>query len=229
MLQSIFLHQNEIAYLSNVLHMIDCQNWQALQLTILNNPAVFQTFSLKISKCSELNGMTFLHACVRYNPPAHIVQLIVNLNQESANSVDCLGRTALHIAAGTRADVSTIQILTEACPMAVDIQDQDGKTPLHFACDSSCELFEGDENLQRPLPCLDSIKILLSASCMSVATEDEDGMSPLEYAIMSEADYEVITLLQKATQIHYMKRQQVRGMMKRTNHLSHDMVMRLWN
>ncbi|KAL7463614.1 hypothetical protein ACHAXS_003974 [Conticribra weissflogii] len=226
MSQSISLNQNEITYLSNILHLIDCQNWQEFQFTILNNPAIFQEFSRKISKCSELNGMTFLHACVRFNPPAHIVQLIVNLNRESANSVDCLGRTALHIAAGTRADISTIQILTEACPMAVDIQDQDGKTPLHFACDSSCELFEGDEHLQRPPPCLDSIKVLLSTSRMSVATEDEDGISPLEYAIMSEASYKVVNLLQKATQIQCRKSNQAQSSMQRAKCLYRDMFVR---
>mmetsp|Transcript_4776 Transcript_4776/g.9838 ORF Transcript_4776/g.9838 Transcript_4776/m.9838 type:complete len:227 (-) Transcript_4776:154-834(-) len=223
---SISLNQNEIAYLSNILQMIDCQNWQAFQSTILNNPKFFQAFSHKISQCSELNGMTFLHACVRFNPPAHIVQLIVKLNRESANSVDCLGRTALHIAAGTRADISTIQILTEVCPIAVDIQDEDGKTPLHFACDSSCELFEGDENLQRPPPCLDSIKVLLSTSPVSVATEDEDGISPLEYAIMSEASCKMVSLLQKATQIQCSKSRQVKGTIPGANRLSRDMFVR---
>ncbi|KAL7471903.1 hypothetical protein ACHAXS_012224 [Conticribra weissflogii] len=208
--------------------MIECQHWHIFQRTILNNPTVFQVISQKVSKCSQLNGMTFLHACVRFNPPAHIVQLVVNLNRDSANSVDCLGRTALHIAAGTRADIATIQILTEACPIAVDIQDNDGKTPLHFACDSSCELFEGDEHIQRPPPCLDSIKVLLSTSRMSIAIEDEDGMSPLEYAIMSEADCRVVNMLQRATQIHYQRRQQVRSALRRTKCLSRDMVTSLW-
>ncbi len=222
----VTLNRNEITYLSSILQMIECQNWRALHFTILNNPKVFQAFSHKISKCSELNGMTFLHAFVRFNPPAHIVQLVVNLNRNSANLVDCLGRTALHIAAGTRADISTIQILMEASPIAVDIQDEDGKTPLHFACDSSCELFEGDEHIQRPPPCLDSIKVLLSTSRMSIAIEDEDGMSPLEYAIMSEADCRVVNMLQKATQIHYRKTQKVQGLMQRASGLSCDMTVR---
>jgi hypothetical protein len=45
-----------------------------------------------------------------------------------------------------RANLSTIQLLTDVYPAACAIPDKDGMTPLHLACDSACELFVGDEN-----------------------------------------------------------------------------------
>ena len=141
-----------------------------------------------------------LHACVRFSPPPHIVQLLIDLVPESPSSVDCLMRCPLHVAAGTRASLPVIQMLTQAYPDACDIQDVDGKTPLTLACDAACELFEGDRNShEREPPSYQVVKVLLVASVSSVPLEDNDGMSALEHAIFSDAPIEVIKLLQHVT------------------------------
>lgn len=49
-----------------------------------------------------------------------------------------LGRTPLHIAAGSRTSPSLIKLLAYAHPAACDDTDNYGKTPLHYACDNSC-------------------------------------------------------------------------------------------
>ena len=120
---------------------------------------------------------------------------------------DCLGRTPLHVAAGSAADPRLIKILAHVCLAACDVQDQDvdGKTPLHFACDSSSVLFEDVHNNEsatpRP-PCYDVICAPLSESLAAATIEDADEMNPLEHTIMSNASLKSVKLLQSAAAKH---------------------------
>lgn len=129
------LSKEEYNYLCILLQTIDSRNWDALEQMLRTNPRKFSSVSEAISRSSQLNGMTILHACIRFNPPPTIVQIILRLAPFAAGSVDCLRRTPLHIAAAIRADQQSIALLIDACPDACAIQDDDGKTPLHFACD----------------------------------------------------------------------------------------------
>ena len=68
-------------------------------------------------------------------------------------------------------------------------EDADGKTPLHFAFDSSCVLFVDDhrnkESSTTTPPCHDVICVLLSGALAAATIQDADEMNPIEYAIMS--------------------------------------------
>ena len=121
---------------------------------------------------------------------------------------DCLKRTPLHVAAGCKASASLIKLIARAYPAACVVQDAEGKTPLHFACDSSCLLFEDqnddvDENdastSNQESPNHKSIVALLSISLHAATLEDDEEMSPLEHAIMSNASLKTVKLLQAAT------------------------------
>lgn len=193
------LNSEEVSYLSLLLSIIASQNWQAFAHSILHNPTVFQSFCSNLHKSSDLNGMTILHAAVRYNPPQTIIKLLLKFTPDAPSCVDCLGRTPLHVASGTRAEITTIQLLSKHYPSACIVQDEDGKTPLHLACDSTCELFEGDAIQERSPPSLDVIKTLISSYPASVLLEDQDGMSALEHAIFSNAPIKVVKVLQYAT------------------------------
>jgi ankyrin repeat protein len=151
-----------------------------------------------------------LHACVRFNPPLHIVQVLIELLPESTSFVDCMNRTPLHIAAGTRADLSTIQLLVNASPFSCSIRDVNGMTPLHLACDSTCEIYTGDEqDCTRDPPTYDVVSMLLKIYPTAVTLEDEEGTSALEHAILSDAPINVVKLLQAITcQQNEMKAQQ---------------------
>ena len=150
-----------------------------------------------------------LHACSRFNPPLHVVQVLLELLPESPNLVNCMNRTPLHIAAGTRADLSIIQLLASASPSACSIQDVDGMTPLHLACDSTCELFAGDEDCQRDPPTYEVLSTLIKAYPQAVTLQDNEEMSALEHAIMSDAPIEVVKYLQLVTRLqNQMKAQQ---------------------
>ena len=153
-----------------------------------------------------------LHACARFNPPAHIVKVLLELLPESLTFVDYLNCTPLHIAVGTRANFSTIQLLVDACPKACAILDTDGKTPLHLACDSACASFMGDEGCERDPPSKDLVSMMIKAWPSAVPWEDNYGTSALEYAILSGAPIEVVRLLQAVTCLQTKKQaQQVRS------------------
>lgn len=129
------LTDEEYGYLCLLLESIDSRNWQVLDQILKANPKKFVSVAEAIARSSQLNGMTILHACIRFDPPPIIVQNIIQLSPFSPRCVDCLRRTPLHIAAAVRANPESIRILTDACPEACAIQDADGKTPLHLACD----------------------------------------------------------------------------------------------
>ncbi len=108
------------------------------------------------------------------------------------------------MAAGSKASASLVRLIAHACPTACDVQDEEGKTPLHFACDSACVLFEdqrdeNDASDQPSSPNHDSIKALLSCSIHAATLEDDEEMTPLEHAIMSDASLKTVKLLQSAT------------------------------
>jgi ankyrin repeat protein len=184
-------------YVTIVLDLVHCQEWTKLE-RVTSEHKLFKVISEHIQKCDEFNGMTLLHAVIKYNPPLHILDAMIHAHDDAVKGQDCLGRTPLHVACGTGADVQLIRRLVKAFPQACDIPDEDGRLPLHFACDVECVLFDGYQAPRAP-PSIDVVKALLSGSMQSVLVEDEDDMSPIEYAIVSDANIKVVKLLQKAS------------------------------
>ena len=194
--------------IGNTLDLLVRRDWDALRSTVLSDPALFRNICSAIAATSEFNGMTLLHAAIRFNPPLDIVAQMLCLRPHMTASTDCLNRTPLHVAAGCKASTSLIKLIARAYPAACVAQDEEGKTPLHLACDSSCVLFEDqidvDENdastssSQEP-PNHESIVALLSISLHAATIEDVEEMSPLEHAIMSNASLKTVKLLQAAT------------------------------
>lgn len=182
-----------------ILEVIFQQDWETLRSSVLSNPAYFKSVSKVISNLPEFNGMTLLHAMARYNPPLDIVALMIEICPDQPAAKDCLGRTPLHVAAGSGATPNLIKLIAHACPSSCVAQDEDLKTPLHYACDSSCVLFEGDDNKTGRQVCHDSIRALLSESLDAATIEDIDEMNPLEYAILSDAGLKTVKILQKAS------------------------------
>jgi len=182
-----------------LLGLINKKDWNRLEAS-LSNPTSFKLVSDSVSK--EFNGKTFLHACIRYNPPTQLVEKMIKMYPEVLKSVDCHGRTPLHVAAGSRASSTVIKLLTMKNPQACKVQDESGCTPLHYACNSACNLFGDDEpSSPRRRPCLHTIRhLLLLGTIEAVTYEDKDEMNALEYAIVSDASLEVVDLLQISSQ-----------------------------
>ena len=187
-------------YLVVLLGSAEAQDWMTFEEFALSSPQTFKIISKAISEIEEFNGMTLLHACVRYDPPASLLQQMIEHYPQALMKVDCLGRTPLHVASGCGASLPVLELLTMGYPEACSVQDEEGKTPLHFACDASCELFEEDECMPPTPPSIETICVLLQGSPDAVALEDLDEMNALEYAILSDAPFEVVKLLQDVTQ-----------------------------
>ncbi len=146
--------------------------------------------------------MTLLHAVVRCNPPLNVVAKMMDICPDQLAATDCLGRTPLHVAAGSSAEPRLIKLIAQSYPSSCDVTDEDGKTPLHFACDTSCELFEDDDAANQTVSrevCHDTVRALLSESLHAATIEDLDEMNALEYAILSDAGLKTVKLLQKAS------------------------------
>ena len=186
-----------VSYVAILLDLIHKRQWAKLE-KVAKEKTLFKMVSEHIQKCDEFNGMTFLHAVVKYNPPTEVIEAMIQADTDAVKGQDCLGRTPLHVACGTGSDASIIRLLVRAYPEACDIEDVDGRTPLHLTCDTECVLFEGSQPTREP-PTIDIVRALLSGSLKPVLIEDEDDMSPIEYAIISESDTQVVKLLQKAS------------------------------
>ena len=198
------LNDAAMSYLNLLLSSIDAKDWDLFTEAAIKNPKAFRSLAKILATTSDFNGMTFLHAAVRHNPPLHVVADITKICPDAPSRCDCLNRTPLHVAAGVGANVGVIKFLATVAPETCKIQDEDGRTPLHFACDVDCQLFEGEETRRDP-PSYEVVHALLCANIMPAAMEDADEMSPLEYAIFSHADIRVVKLLQKAAQKHMKK------------------------
>ena len=190
--------------IGDILALLALQDWETFRSTVLSNPDSFRNIASAMSACSQLNGMTILHTTVRFNPPLDIVAQIIKLCPVMPAAKDCLNRTPLHVAAGSKASASLLKLLADAFPAACDVQDEEGKTPLHFACDSSCVLFEDDDDddenvTSKQPPNHESVAALLSYSIHAATLEDDEEMNPLEHAIMSNASFKTVRLLQNET------------------------------
>ena len=193
---------NMFQSIGDILQLLVDQNWESFSYNVLSSRDVFRHLSSAIASCSQLNGMTLLHAIVMYDPPLEIVARMIEFCPEMPAAEDCLRRTPLHVAAGSRASVSLIELLAHAHPAACDAQDEERKTSLHFACDSSCVLFEDDFEsgiTPRQPPNHEAVAVLLSYSVHAVTLEDDEDMTPLEHAIQSDASLETVKLLQDET------------------------------
>ncbi|KAL5619889.1 hypothetical protein FOBRF1_003135 [Fusarium oxysporum] len=70
-----------------------------------------------------------LHLAAHLSPPAYLIDVLVVFG-EDLEARDCLGRTALHLAAETEGDISIMKSLVEAGAEVFAKDDDAGDTPL---------------------------------------------------------------------------------------------------
>lgn len=194
--------------------LVKSEDWETIRVLItISSAKCFRAMASSVSSCSdELNGITFLHAVVRQrNPPLDIVAFIIKTCPEMLSSSDCFNRTPLHVAAGSKSSSPLLlKLIACAYPAACVARDRDGKTPLHYACDSSTGIFDeeddDDQSLsssasakeERATPSHVAIAAILSESMAAATIEDADEMSPVEHAIVSGALLKTVMVLQSA-------------------------------
>lgn len=192
--------------IGDALELLVRHDWDTFRSNVLSNPTLFRNICSAITACSELNGMTFLHAAVRYNPPPDVIAQMIHLCPQMTAAMDCLNRTPLHVAAGSGAAPEIVAMIAHTYPPACNIQDRDGKTPLHFACDGSCSLFE-DEVTKQVLN-YESVYALLSYSVRAATFHDNANMTPLQHAILSQASFKTVRLIGDAMKYYNSQQQQ---------------------
>ncbi|KAL7553247.1 hypothetical protein ACHAWF_016509 [Thalassiosira exigua] len=95
-----------------LLGLIAARQWAKFEAVALFNPRDFRLISEAITRCECFNGMTLLHACVRFNAPLRLLDEMIKLYPQALMSKDCMGRMPLHVASGSSACPTIVKRLT---------------------------------------------------------------------------------------------------------------------
>eukprot|EP00581_Thalassiosira_minuscula_P003118 CAMPEP_0183747106 /NCGR_PEP_ID=MMETSP0737-20130205/67095_1 /TAXON_ID=385413 /ORGANISM="Thalassiosira miniscula, Strain CCMP1093" /LENGTH=289 /DNA_ID=CAMNT_0025982815 /DNA_START=1899 /DNA_END=2768 /DNA_ORIENTATION=- len=157
---------------------------------------------------SDLNPMEVLHFACRFNPPRTIIRQLASLYPEGTCYPDKMGRLPLHHAAKWGASFRLISYLIDKDPSAASVKDVNGKTPLHLLCEnysSSADLSKtGDLSSEKNM--VEALKALLKVAPDAVNIEDKDGTTVIEYAIASDAPFNAVRRIQKASEQDWKER-----------------------
>lgn len=134
------------------------------------------------------NDATPLHnVCKLSNPPADIVQALLEAASETVTWADSHGWLPLHHACANGASGEVLQILTEAYPEGKTKQDTQNRTPLHFYLTQRADISNAmAENI-----------IFLSDSG-AAELPDVGGMLPMHYACAYGVNPPVLAVLKEA-------------------------------
>jgi ankyrin repeat protein len=165
------------------------------------------------------DGWTPLHracACSELVTPLEILPLLIDKEKAVLRMKDIEGKTPLLVACDSNASLDVIEFLVGLFPCALEIEDNDGRVPLHGACanqvNASLEIirFLVDTNpamleikcrkkgwLPLHVACFDgmkkSIKFLLEKNPDATMEEDYQGRIPLAlYSKRDDADMETL-------------------------------------
>lgn len=158
----------EVDYDNNVTdlykYISNCQ-WNDAMHTIANQPIEARTWVVRYHE-DENKGMMWrflpLHSACARQPPLEIVQALIQMYPEGAQSPDDQGKYALHYACGNQASTDVIEALIDAFPTAARTSDPEGKLPLHWLAISG-----PDE--------ISAVKPLISASGKLYQIVDDEG------------------------------------------------------
>eukprot|EP00956_Cyclotella_meneghiniana_P044271 scaffold310803_cov96-Cyclotella_meneghiniana.AAC.1 len=192
------LRPTEIARLRDLL----TQTWDAVRAHLSElNPS-------QLSASASHQGQflwTPLHmACKLIDPPADVIELLIDANAETASWQDSSGWLPLHHACYHGASVKVLQIIVNSNPVGKVTQDKRSRTPLHFAFfarelpnigeRNTAAADEGEENEEETTNSMAEVVRLLSDSG-AAELKDEGGMLPMHYASAYGTTREVLQVL----------------------------------
>lgn len=149
--------------------------------------------------CSNLVKEPFFHFMLKYQPPATLVELVMDKIEASGdflNDIDALGRTPLHVAAAYGCDCEVIGSIlrrNRGIQLAASL-DKDERCPLHLMFTDTSERRSPIKELCQ----LQSVALLLKAFPQAAVTTDTDACTPLDLATNACVDKRIIQLLTTA-------------------------------
>mmetsp|Transcript_4151 Transcript_4151/g.8215 ORF Transcript_4151/g.8215 Transcript_4151/m.8215 type:complete len:293 (-) Transcript_4151:104-982(-) len=175
--------------------LIAKRNWSEVENVLSSTP----TESIVIDEKGLITEDNVLHLACRFQAPLHIVEMISTRYPGSLRKPDPTGRFAIHLAAKYSAPPDVMQYLIEENQTAAGIQDDVGKTPIHYVGefyvqhhDPNATIKEVNENM------IFVVRLLRMAAPMSFNLEDNDGCNAIELAIESDTDIKIIKSMQRA-------------------------------
>lgn len=149
-----------------------------------------------------------VHFAVRFQAPLRTVSLLAKLYPSSIRSPDASGRYPIHVACKWSATPDVINHLILLNSSAVGVQDNFGKTPMHYLAEFYVANYP--PSLERLYPLDQSmmqvVKFLLRAAPACVNLEDNEGCNAIEYALENDVHIKVIKCMQRACRDDWRER-----------------------
>ena len=149
-----------------------------------------------------------VHFAVRFQAPLRTVSLLSELYPSSITSTDSSGRYPIHVACKWSATPDVINHLVGLNPAACGIQDNIGKTPMHYFAEFYIMNYQRKWESLYPMneSMMTVVKMLKSAAPTSVNLEDNDGCNAIEYALVNDVNIKVIKTMQRACRDDWRQR-----------------------
>ena len=187
----------DVTMTTTITRLISKREWQQLEDALATDP------HLPIDDPTVPHAVTqdiVIHFAVRFQSPLRTVLLLSRHFPSSLEQSDATGRYPIHVAAKWGAMPDVIEFLIRTNPAAAGVQDDLGKTPMHYVAEYYTRNY--NRRIASVCPVNESmllvVKLLKNAAPKSVNLEDHDGVNAIEYALESDADIKVVKTMQRA-------------------------------
>ena len=166
--------------------------WGSIYHELKNNPN--SQIPIDDSTQNEVTEDTIIHFACKCQAPLIVINQLSLRYPQSLESADEFGRFPIHVATKWGATQDVIIFLVRTNLPAAGLQDDLGKTPMHYVGECHAHQYTlclTEENV------LQVLKILKIAAPLSVNLEDNEDMNSIEYALEHDASLKVIKYMQR--------------------------------
>lgn len=158
--------------------------------------------AIKTRRISDEEATALLFTLCSLNPPLRTVDKLIDAYPHILGNVEqSQKKSALHVACEYGASPYVIDLLVEKNEEVVMAKDNEGKLPLHRACESFVSRYverKSDGYANEDL--CQALEILLGCKAGSILEEDENKKCAIEHAILAEVCLDAVVLLQKTAE-----------------------------
>lgn len=161
-----------------------------------------------------------IHFAARFQAPLRTISTLADYFPTSLESADATGRYPIHVAAKWGAMPDVIQFLLTSNVTAAGVQDNLGKTPMHYIAEFYPKNYSPRKAQILPMQesMLQAVRLIKTAAPQSVNLEDDEGCNAIEYALENEIDIKVIKAMQRACRDDWRERKAAVGEHGRRTH-----------